>query len=99
MKKYGEYFGEPNPTPAGFKAVRSGFEPQVNHLVILSPDGGNGGRPTMCGLTRFPQYVEGKQIPDSSGLTGWSLGGGVSGPKATQLDCPKCWSRATALKI
>lgn len=37
------------------KLIPVGATRQVTHLVTLDADGNNGGRPTVCGLTRFDQ--------------------------------------------
>ena len=67
---------------------------QVTHLVKLDERGSNGGRPTLCGLTRFPAY---EIATDGSygecrpaDLPGWSMGGGASGPNIKQKMCAEC---------
>lgn len=81
--------------PEGYAACRTGYSPQVTHLVILDSQGSNGGRPTMCRLTRFPTLDPhtGKVLLRAD-LPGWSLGGGVSGPRVQQVECPDCYTRA-----
>ena len=90
--------------PTGYAACRvhdgtqtllaPGARRQVTHLVKLDERGSNGGRPTLCGLTRFPTY---EIAPDGSykecrpaDLPGWSMGGGVSGPGVVQKMCAEC---------
>lgn len=81
--------------PEGFAACRVGYSPQVTHLVILDSTGSNGGRPTMCRLTRFPtRGKEGETLLEAD-LPGWSMGGGVSGPGVEQVECPACYERLT----
>lgn len=69
---------------------------QTTHLVALDDEGRNGGRPTVCGLTRFGRrdpdtYVE-IEPPD---LPGWSMGrGGVFGPGVAQVPCEACFAAA-----
>lgn len=48
------------------------------HLVRSVAGGGTPG-PTLCGIDRFA-----KNTP------GWSMGGGLSGPKITHKPCPGC---------
>lgn len=81
--------------PAGFEACRvhdgrqsllaDGATRQVTHLVALDENGSNGGRPTVCGLTRFDTGGRPADLP------GWSMGGGVFGPGVTQERCEACW--------
>lgn len=82
--------------PAGFVACRvhdgrqsllaDAATRQVTHLVALDGLGSNGGRPTVCGLTRFDQW------PIRADLPGWSMGmGGISGPGVIQERCEGCW--------
>lgn len=83
----------PKPPP-GFEACRVGSSPQVTHLVLLDSKGSNGGRPTMCRLTRFPtRDPETRQELLAADLPGWSMGGGVCGPGVEQVECPGCYSR------
>lgn len=78
--------------PVGFQACNvhdgrqdlwaAGATRQVNHLVAVPTSG-----PTLCGLTRFGKDAD---------LTGWSMGGGVSGPTIEQAPCETCWAAATS---
>lgn len=80
------------PPPAGYAAcrVRPTGMTQITHLVSLDQYGNNGGRPTLCGLTRFPTSTPaGTRQPD---LPGWTMNGGVSGPGVTQSRCIGCWA-------
>lgn len=90
----------PPEAPPGFVACRSMFQGgrgQTTHLVALDERGSNGGRPTVCGLTRFDDFTpKGKPIPNTAGLPGWSLNGGVSGPGVGQIRCASCYTAATA---
>lgn len=84
----------PMPTPPnGFAACRVGYNPQVTHLVILDAAGSNGGRPTLCRLTRFPTRGGDGETLLEADLPGWSMGGGVSGLDVEQVECPGCYSR------
>lgn len=74
------------------KLITLGATIQVSHLVALNDKGSNGGRPTVCGLTRFPdRAVDGHTVIREADLAGWSMGGGISGPGVTQMRCPDCW--------
>lgn len=88
--------------PPGFEACRSmlrGGRGQITHLVALDSKGSNGGRPTACGLTRFDDFTpEGRPIPNTAGLPGWGLGGGVSGPGVEQIECGSCYSTAATAR-
>ena len=87
-----EYVRMPRP-PRGFAACRVGSGPQVSHLVILDSTGSNGGRPTLCRLTRFPtRGNEGEVLLDAD-LPGWSMGGGFEGPGVQQIECDECYDR------
>lgn len=85
----------PMPTPpAGFAACRVGYNPQITHLVMLDSKGSNGGRPTMCRLTRFDtKDPHTHEVLLRADLPGWSMGGGVSGRDVKQVECPECYSR------
>lgn len=80
--------------PAGYDGCRV-FTPGslTSHLVKLDDEGRNGGRPTVCGLTRFDDRDEdGKPIPNTADLPGWGMGmSGVEGPGVEQIKCPGCW--------
>ncbi len=95
------------PAPAGFVACRVhdgdqkllalGARRQVTHLVRLDEKGSNGGRPTVCGLSRFPstEWVDGEQRTRPPDLPGWGMGGsGVYGPGIVQERCEACFERA-----
>lgn len=84
--------------PQGYVACRTSRPGgQITHLVALDERGNNGGRPTMCGLTRFDSRDEhGDRIPGTAGLLGWDLGGGHSGPGVEQDTCPECYSLTEA---
>lgn len=75
--------------PAGYIACRvMGPNILTTHLVKLDHAGSNGGRPTVCGLTRFG---------DSPDLPSWGMGdSGVTGPGVKQLKCPDCYNQALA---
>ena len=89
VRKFG-----PMPTPPkGFAACRTGWNPQITHLVILDSAGSNGGRPTLCRLTRFPTRGKNGETLLEADLPGWSMGGGVSGPGVEQIECPACYGR------
>lgn len=85
----------PMPTPPdGFEACRVGYSPQITHLVLADSKGSNGGRPTLCRLTRFPTldpHTRKELLP--ADLPGWSMGGGVSGPSVEQVECSECYAR------
>ena len=88
--------------PDGYVACRTTHGPgasstvQVTHLVRLDDSGSNGGRPTMCGLTRFDKRSpDGWDVIELAAIPGWSMGGGgISGPGITQKACQSCWSAA-----
>lgn len=87
-----EFERMPKP-PEGFEACRVGSNPQVTHLVILDSTGSNGGRPTLCRLTRFrTRGTDGELLLDAD-LPGWSMGGGVEGPGVRQIECDDCYDR------
>lgn len=87
-----EYERMPRP-PEGFAACQVGSGPQVTHLVILDTKGSNGGRPTLCRLTRFPtRGTDGEVLLDAD-LPGWSMGGGYEGPGVRQIECDDCYER------
>lgn len=85
----------PDPLP-GHEACRTwdgGGRSQTTHLVALDEKGSNGGRPTVCGLSRFDRYSsDGRSIPGTADLPGWSMGGGLSGPGVIQVRCPGCYA-------
>ena len=84
-------------SPNGFVACRSHKRNvQTTHLVALDEHGSNGGRPTVCGLTRFDAFdADGRPIPGTAGLPGWGMGdGGISGPGVTQVPCESCYALA-----
>lgn len=88
----------PDP-PAGFAACRVDYSPQITHLVILDSKGSNGGRPTMCRLTRFDtRDPETREVLLPADLPGWSMGGGVYGPGVEQVRCQECWTRSEAVR-
>lgn len=82
------------PAPEGFVACRTmHYKGQTTHLVALDEKGSNGGRPTVCGLTRFDDRDEdGRPIPNTAGLPGWGLNGGHSGPNVEQIKCAGCYA-------
>lgn len=82
--------------PEGFEACRVGYSPQVTHLVLLDSKGSNGGRPTMCRLTRFDlRDPHTHAVLLKADLPGWGMGNsGVMGPDVEQIACPECWARA-----
>lgn len=83
--------------PVEFVACRSFKQDvQTTHLVALDEQGSNGGRPTVCGLTRFDDRdPDGRPIPNTAGLPGWGMGySGISGPGVTQVPCERCYSLA-----
>lgn len=88
----GEYERMPKP-PQGFAACRIGSPRQVTHLVILDSTGSNGGRPTLCRLTRFPTRGKDGEVLLDADLPGWSMGGGVEGPGVEQIECDDCYDR------
>jgi hypothetical protein len=94
--------------PKGFAACRTsngaqklipvGATRQTTHLVALGGNGSNGGRATVCGLTRFPlRGADGRTVIKEADLPGWSMGGGVSGPGVVQYRCEGCWLDDDAL--
>ena len=91
--------------PVGYVACRvadrGGLIPalpvrQVTHLVELDANGRNGGRPTVCGLTRFDERDPlGMTLLRAADLPGWGMGDtGVHGPGVEQVKCPGCWDAA-----
>lgn len=75
-------------------AMRKGDNTQITHLVLLDSAGSNGGRPTMCGLTRFDtRDPHTGEVLLRADLPGWSMRGGVMGPNVEQVECPGCWAR------
>ena len=98
---------EPLPRPPqGYAACRVhdgtqdlwavGASRQTTHLVALDAGGSNGGRPTVCGLTRFDQRNAQYEIVRKADIGGWAMGGGVHGPGVEQIRCPGCWSAPVA---
>ena len=87
-----EYEPMPRP-PKGFAACRIGYSPQITHLVILDSEGSNGGRPTLCRLTRFPTRGSDGEVLLDADLPGWSMGGGYEGPDVQQIECDDCYDR------
>lgn len=84
------------PAPvAGYAACRSldHAKLQITHLVELDEHGSNGGRPTVCGLDRFPPFGTPAQWPPTF-IASWSIGGGLRGPDIAQLRCIACWQVA-----
>lgn len=87
------------PAPAGYVACRTTLRgATLTHLVQLDEKGSNGGRPTVCGLTRFDDRdADGRPIPGTAGLPGWGMGNsGVFGPHWKQVTCDDCYQRAAA---
>lgn len=85
------------PAPAGFVACRVMLpSATLTHLVALDEKGSNGGRPTVCGLTRFDDRDEnGRPIEGSAGLPGWGMGdSGQAGPGVDQIRCAECYAAA-----
>jgi hypothetical protein len=91
--------------PAGYVACRThngdqrlvpiGASIQITHLVELDELGSNGGRPTMCGLTRFDKRNEAYEVTRPADLLGWGMGdSGVYGPNVEQVECEACYSEA-----
>ncbi len=67
----------------------------IVHLVQLDEHGSNGGRPTVCGLTRFDTRNENWVIVEHADLPGWGMGGsGVFGVDIEQSACGACWAVA-----
>lgn len=90
--------------PPGFETCRvhdgsqdlmaTGAARQVTHLVALDAKGSNGGRPTVCGLSRFDRRDDHHRVVRRADLSGWSMGGGVSGPGVVQVACEGCFDPA-----
>lgn len=89
--------------PKGYVACRvhdgtqdlwaAGAARQITHLVALDERGSNGGRPTVCGLTRFDERGTDYVVTRPADLPGWSMGdGGVRGPLVEQVRCPECFA-------
>jgi len=88
------------PAPSGYVACRVYRRNEsLTHLVQLDEEGSNGGRPTVCGLTRFPKYDEnGQEIDGTADLPGWGMGdSGVRGPNVAQVICGRCFDLAGGL--
>lgn len=79
--------------PAGYVACRViGPMSLTTHLVALDEHGSNGGRPTVCGLTRFDRVENGRRVPNTADLPGWGMGNtGVTGDGVVQLKCAACY--------
>lgn len=87
--------------PKGYAACRvydgdhapwtDGVTRQVTHLVALDDRRGNGGRPTVCGLTRFDERDADYVVTRPADLPSWSMDGGVRGPNVEQARCERCW--------
>lgn len=84
------------PAPAGYVACRViGIASLTTHLVALDENGSNGGRPTVCGLTRFDRFENNRRIPNTADLPGWGMGNsGVTGPGVRQIKCARCYQLA-----
>lgn len=84
------------PAPSGYVACRViARDRLITHLVALDESGSNGGRPTMCGLTRFDRFENGRPIPNTADLPGWGMGDtGVTGPGVRQIKCGLCYGLA-----
>jgi len=79
--------------PPGYQTcnVMQRSNTQISHLVRVVGRGTPG--PTVCGLTRFDD-LDGSTVVRPADLPGWSMGGGVFGPKVTQRKCPGCWEES-----
>lgn len=85
------------PAPIGYEACRVMLtRATLTHLVELDERGRNGGRPTVCGLTRFDRFDDDScPIPDTADLPGWGLGdSGQKGPNVEQVRCDDCYAKA-----
>ena len=82
--------------PAGFVACRViGRGHLLSHLVALDEKGRKGGRPTVCGLTRFDRWENGHPVPGTADLPGWGMGdSGVTGRGVIQIRCVACFDHA-----
>ena len=83
--------------PSGFDSCASYRDKvQTVHLVALDERGSNGGRPTVCGLTRFDERdPDTYEVVRPADLPGWSMGGGgIFGPGIVQRACSACWQEA-----
>lgn len=90
----------PEPLPGHETCRTSSGSTQTTHLVSLDEYGSNGGRPTVCGLSRFDRYsADGRRIPGTADLPGWSMGGGISGPGVVQIQCPGCYKTSKKDKL
>ena len=89
---------EPFPkAPKGYVACRViGRNNTHTHLVALDADGSNGGRPTVCGLTRFDDRdPKTHAVIRRADLPGWGMGdSGVQGTGVTQTKCGACFHGA-----
>lgn len=81
------------------KLLALGARRQVTHLVALDEVGSNGGRPTVCGLTRFDKRNEQYEVVRPADLPGWSMGGGVYGPGVKQARCWACFDLASTAAL
>lgn len=90
---------EPMPkAPKGYVACRViSRAATTTHLVLLDEEGNNGGRPTVCGLTRFDKRdPETRKIVEPAGLPGWGMGdSGLTGTDVAQIKCEPCYEGAT----
>lgn len=87
------------PAPKGYEACRTivaGANATHTHLVALDAQGSNGGRPTVCGLTRFDKRdPETHKVIERAGLPGWGMGdSGVTGIDVDQTKCDACYAGA-----
>jgi hypothetical protein len=83
--------------PKGYVACRViGRAMLTTHLVALDESGSNGGRPTVCGLTRFDKRdTDGRPIYGTADLPGWGMGdSGVTGTGVAQITCDACYEGA-----
>jgi hypothetical protein len=83
--------------PQGYVACRViGRANTHTHLVALDEQGSNGGRPTVCGLTRFPERdPETRRTIREADIPGWGMGdSGVTGIDVTQTKCEACYAGA-----
>ncbi|QHB37207.1 hypothetical protein QDA03_gp34 [Microbacterium phage Terij] len=83
--------------PKGYVACRTIQRNATHtHLVALDADGSNGGRPTVCGLTRFDKRdPETHTVIEKAGLPGWGMGdSGVQGIDVEQTTCEACYAGA-----
>lgn len=89
---------EPFPkAPKGYVACRViSRNATTTHLVLLDENGSNGGRPTVCGKTRFDKRDKNRQIIEPADLPGWGMGdSGLVGTGVAQIKCEACYEGAT----